>query len=135
MTEFFQNAQRVIVIFKQNYQLMNSLTKLCFILIMFPLITNAQFISSDDKLHLGAGAIISSATYIVVYNKTENKSKAFWYSLGVSALAGLGKELYDSTKKGNKFDTGELVATTAGGFVASITFDLFTKPKKRKKRN
>lgn len=53
-------------------------------------------------------------------------------SLGASALAGLTKEIYDSTKKGNKFDTGELIATTAGGFTASITLELFVGKKKRK---
>lgn len=62
-------------------------------------ICNAQIISSDDKLHFGAGALISSATYTLVYTKTKNKKKAFWFSLGTSALAGLTKELYDSTKK------------------------------------
>ena len=108
-----------------------------YFLLMFllPYISNAQFISSDDKLHLGAGAVISSGAYLIVYSKTKDKKKAFWYSLGTSVLAGLAKEVYDSTKVGNKFDTGELVATSIGGFTASITFDIFTKPKKRKNNN
>ena len=94
---------------------------------------NAQLISDDDKLHFGAGALISGATYTFVYSKTKNKKKAFWMSLGASALAGLTKEIYDSTKKGNKFDTGELVATTAGGFTASFTLEIFVGKKKKKK--
>jgi uncharacterized protein YfiM (DUF2279 family) len=93
---------------------------------------NAQFISDDDKLHLGAGALISGATYTYVYTKTKNKKKAFWMSLGMSTLAGLTKEVYDSTKKGNKFDTGELIATTTGGLIASFTLDIFVGKKKRK---
>ena len=94
---------------------------------------NAQFVSDDDKLHIGAGALISGATYTYVYTKTKNKKKAFWMSLGTSVLAGLSKEIYDSTKKGNKFDTGELIATTAGGFTASITLEIFVGRKKNKK--
>ncbi len=94
---------------------------------------NAQFISDDDKLHFGAGALISGTTYTLVYSKTKNKKKAFWMSLGTSVLAGLTKEIYDSTKRGNKFDTGELVATTAGGFAVSISLELFVGKKKNKK--
>ena len=105
------------------------------LLFLIPYISSAQFISSDDKLHIGAGALISSGTYLIVYSKTKNKKKAFWYSLGTSVLAGLAKEVYDSTKVGNKFDTGELVATSLGGFAASITFDIFTKPKNRNNKN
>ena len=104
---------------------MNKLTKLLLIILCLPMFANAQFISSDDKLHIAAGALISSGTYTLVYTKTKDKKKAFWYSLGTAALAGLAKEVYDSTKKGNRFDTGEAIATTSGGFVASITFHIF----------
>ena len=108
---------------------------IAFIIVLFSFSNNcnAQFISDDDKLHFGAGALISGATYTFVYSKTKNKKKAFWMSLGASALAGLTKEIYDSTKKGNKFDTGELVATTAGGFTASFTLEIFVGKKKKKK--
>ena len=111
---------------------MNIMIKFAFILFFVPLISNAQFISDDDKLHFGAGALISGATYTFVYTKTQNKKKAFWMSLGASALAGLTKEIYDSTKKGNKFDTGELVATSAGGLTVSIALEIFVGRKKRK---
>ncbi|WP_347925750.1 hypothetical protein [Pontimicrobium sp. SW4] len=103
------------------------------IYLVFTNVSHAQFISDDDKLHFGTGALISGATYTFVYAKTKNKKKAFWISLGTSALAGLTKEIYDSTKKGNRFDTGELVATTAGGLTASITLNIFTGKKKSKK--
>ena len=75
----------------------------------FTNLCSAQFISGDDKLHLGAGFIISSATYTAVYIKTKNKKKAFWYSLGMSALAGVTKELIDVSEN-ERFDTGEIVA-------------------------
>lgn len=86
---------------------------------------NAQLISSDDKLHFAAGAIISTGTYTYIYSTTKNKRKAFWFSLGASAAAGLMKEVYDSTKVGNKFDTGEAIATTIGGLTVSLTFQIF----------
>ena len=111
---------------------MKHIIKISLLLYMLPMVANAQFISDDDKLHFGAGALISGATYTYVYTKTKSKKKAFWMSLGVSTLAGLTKEIYDSTKKGNKFDTGELVATSSGGFTASITLEIFVGRKKRK---
>lgn len=104
---------------------------LCISFFSFSNIGNAQQISDDDKLHFAAGAVISSGTYAVVYSKTKNKSKAFWYSLGMSALAGLTKELYDSTKKDNRFDTGEAVYTTFGGLTASFTINIFVGRKKQ----
>ena len=54
---------------------------------------NAHFISEDDVLHFGVGDLISAGTYTLVYHKT--KKKAFWYSLGMAALTGLTKELFD----------------------------------------
>lgn len=93
----------------------------------------AQLISTDDKLHFGAGAVFSGATYTVVYSITKDKKKAFWYSLGTSVLAGFAKEVYDSSKENNRFDTGELVATSLGGFTASFTINLFVGNKKNKR--
>jgi hypothetical protein len=99
-------------------------------------ISSAQFISDDDALHALAGAVMSGATYSVVYSKTKNKKKAFWYSLGASAFIGLSKEIYDEFIIDGRFDTGEIVATVTGGLVASFTFNIFTgKKKKKRKKN
>lgn len=97
--------------------------------------SKAQTISADDKLHFGAGALISATTYTVVYTTTKDKKKAFWYSLGASALAGLAKEVYDSGKENNRFDTGEWGATTLGGLTASATISLFVGKNKNKRRS
>lgn len=94
---------------------------------------NAQFISGDDKLHLGAGALISGVSYTAVYTVTKNKKKAFWYSLGASALAGVAKEAIDLGQN-ERFDTGEIVATTAGGLFVSTTLSLFVGNKKKKRK-
>ncbi len=101
--------------------------------VLFTGLCKAQTISGDDKLHFGAGALISATTYTIIYTTTKNKKKAFWYSLGTSALAGLAKEVYDSGKENNKFDTGELAATTLGGLTASATISLFVGKNKNKK--
>ncbi len=95
---------------------------------------NAQFISDDDVLHFGVGVLISSGTYALVYHKTKNKKKAFWYSFGMATLAGLTKELFDEFVFDGRFDTGEMIATSAGGLVASCTFNIFTGKKKKKKK-
>jgi len=95
-------------------------------------ISHAQFISTDDKLHFGTGAIISTGTYSIVYFATKNKKKAFWYSLGTASLAGIAKEIYDSGKVNNRFDTGEIFATSLGGLTASTTINLFVGNKKKK---
>ncbi|WNH10517.1 hypothetical protein [Thalassobellus suaedae] len=94
---------------------------------------SGQFISNDGELHVAAGALISATTYTVVYSTTKNKKKAFWYSLSASVLAGIAKEVYDSTKPHNNFDAADVAATTVGGLVASTTLSLFVGNKKRKK--
>ena len=107
-------------------------TLLTFFAIVLMNLSYAQFISSDDALHFGAGAVISSATYSIVYSKTKNKKKAFWYSLATATFIGLGKELHDEYIANGRFDTGELIATFSGGLVASYTFNIFTGRKKKK---
>lgn len=102
-------------------------------------ISHAQFISTDDKLHFSAGALISATTYAVVYTTTKNKKKAFWYSLGASVLAGAAKELYDGTRKDKggyfySWDTGELIATSLGGLTACTTISLFVGKKNREQK-
>ncbi|MCA0133194.1 hypothetical protein [Winogradskyella alexanderae] len=95
---------------------------------------HAQFISSDDMAHFGVGAVISGATYTIVYNKTQNKKKAFWFSLATAGFVGLAKEVYDGYIIDGRFDTGEAVATFSGGLVASYTINIFTGKRKKKKR-
>lgn len=106
----------------------------CILILFFctTFIAQAQFISTDDKLHFGAGAVISATTYTVVYATTKNKKKAFWYSFASATAAGLVKEITDTNKINNKFDTGELIATSLGGLTASATISLFVDNKKKK---
>jgi hypothetical protein len=94
----------------------------------------SQKTSSDDGVHFGAGVVISGLTYKLVYAKTKNKKKAFWYSLGLSTLAGLSKEIYDGYIISGRFDSSEFFATTIGGITTSYTFNIFTGKKKKKKK-
>ncbi|WP_178991896.1 hypothetical protein [Winogradskyella schleiferi] len=109
-------------------------TLLTLLTISIMTVSNAQFVSEDDMLHATIGAGISATSYTLIYAKTKNSKKAFWYSLGLSALAGLSKEIYDGYIIKARFDTGEAIATAAGGFVASYTLNIFTGKQKRKKR-
>ncbi|AUP77505.1 hypothetical protein [Flavivirga eckloniae] len=104
------------------------------LMLSFSSLCSAQFISNDGELHVAAGAVISAATYTLVYTTTKNKKKAFWYSLGASTLAGVAKEVIDSGKEHNKFDAGDMAATTLGGLTASVTLSLFVGKKKKKKK-
>ncbi len=109
-----------------------------YILLLFAIVSinicSSQTASSDDGLHFGVGALISGATYTVIYSKTKNKKKAFWYSLGVSSLAGLAKEWHDKNIAAGRFDTSEFLATAAGGLTASYAFNIFTGKRKKKKQ-
>ncbi len=102
--------------------------------LFFTCFCSAQFISDDDKLHFGTGFLISGSTYAIVYAKTKNKKKAFWYSFAASTLAGLSKEIYDGYIIEGRFDSGELIATSLGGITASTTLQIFVGKKKSKKR-
>lgn len=104
-----------------------------FALAMFNMST-AQVTLEDDGLHFLTGAAISSGTYALVYSKTKNKKKAFWYSLGLSTLAGFSKEFYDGNIISGKFDTSEFISTALGGLTASYTFNIFTGKRKKKKQ-
>lgn len=107
---------------------------LCIIAILFTFICKAQTISTDYKLHFGAGAIISTGSYAVVYLATKDTKKAFWMSIGASTAVGFAKEVIDSGEEGNRFDTAEWAITILGGAVATTTISLFTGKNKKKKR-
>ena len=97
-------------------------------------VSSAQITLEDDGLHFAVGAAISSATYTYIYSKTKNKRKAFWYSFGLSSLAGIAKEFYDGNIISGKFDNSEMISPMLGGLSASYTFNIFTGKRKKKKQ-
>jgi uncharacterized protein YfiM (DUF2279 family) len=108
-------------------------TIITILILSFTGVCNAQFTTVDEKIHLAAGALISATTYTLVYTKTKNKKKAFWYSIGTTTLTAILKEVYDSTKDNNRFNSREAVATTLGGFTVSLTLEIFVGKRKKKK--
>lgn len=110
--------------------------KTIFTILVFSItsLSSAQFISEDDMMHFATGAVISGTTYTLVYSKTKNKKKAFLYSLGLSTITGLTKEVFDEFVFGGRFDTGEFISTVSGGFVTSYTFNIFTDRKRKRKK-
>ena len=81
----------------------------------------------DKQMHFTAGAIVSTVTYGVVYNKTKSRKKALLYSIISSVAVGALKELADSRKSDNKFDTRDLLATTYGGISIGVILNLVSR--------
>ena len=95
--------------------------KLLLILLFIPLLNYGQ-ISPDKKLHFISGAGISFVSYAVVYSYTQDRKKAKLYSIGMSILAGITKELID-----DKFDSKDVLATGLGGASVSYSIDLLSR--------
>ncbi|WP_308991997.1 hypothetical protein QLS71_017080 [Mariniflexile litorale] len=114
---------------------MKIITTFLIVFFMSSSMSHAQFISNDGEWHVLAGAVISATTYAIVYSITKNKKKAFWYSLSTSVLAGIAKEVYDSTKPFNNFDPADVAATSVGALTTSVTLSLFVGKRNRKRKN
>jgi uncharacterized protein YfiM (DUF2279 family) len=106
--------------------------------ILYPLITlftlsaSAQ-IEQDKQMHFMAGSLASGFGYTYVFEKTEDKKKATLAGIGLAILAGTVKETIDSQQKNDKFDLGDLAATTLGGITISVTINLIKNDRKSKK--
>ena len=53
----------------------------------------------DKYVHFCAGTVISHVSYPLFHKHLKNKDDAWLYSLGLVALASVGKEVYDNNKK------------------------------------
>ncbi|MDQ3190847.1 MAG: hypothetical protein M3Q58_04565 [Bacteroidota bacterium] len=97
--------------------------------------TNSGFtIPRDKQLHLICGAGITTVSYLAVYKITKNKKNAFWLGLSSGILAGIAKETWDATGRGNP-EVKDAVATGIGAFVPAISFAILLKnPKKKEKK-
>ena len=107
--------------------------KILYVLIVLSVsVANAQ-IEQDKQLHFLAGGLASSYGYTYVYDKTQDKKKATLAGIGLAILAGTIKETIDSQQKNDKFDVGDLAATTLGGITISVTINLIKNDRKNKK--
>ncbi|MBX2876431.1 MAG: hypothetical protein KTR30_30205 [Saprospiraceae bacterium] len=81
--------------------------------------------------HFIAGALFGGATSYLVYQKTNNKWKAWAIGFGASVLAGGIKEAVDPELLGGSRNVKDFLYTGLGGMVgASIVFPLNRKKKK-----
>ena len=122
--------------------------KLIFILLILPLLCNAQQESSlgwlfvnentiplDKQMHGAGGMYLGGVSYIVTYGETKNRKKAKIIGILTPLILGTIKELSDNTKSNNKFDWGDLGYTVGGGIVATYTFDFLVGRANKKRRN
>lgn len=82
--------------------------------------------ATDKEMHFNAGYIIGSISSELcspVLMKQTNKSSQlrFWCSFTAATLAGVAKEFYDSTGRGN-VEAADAVATSLGGFQLEFRF-------------
>ncbi len=76
-------------------------------LLISPKISAAQYYQQDKKLHLAAGSIISTTTFLVVKDyfpgktKQETKAKAFKINLLMLSSLALSKEIFDYSEYKN----------------------------------
>lgn len=75
-----------------------------------------EWIARDKALHVGASFLITlSSQYVFVQKKSFAEDRALPLSIGVSAAAGLGKEVYDYRfKPSHHFCARDLVADGVG---------------------
>lgn len=97
--------------------------KYLIIALLFTTFATAQ-IQQDKIKHFAVGAIASATTY--GYFKIKTPKRAFLYTVGVSAIMGLGKELIDEHNYGG-FDHKDLMATILGGITATIIIKIVWK--------
>ena len=103
----------------------------------------SSFIEQEDKqLQFAAGNLAGAAGYFWYYNQYQDKKRAMITGICTAFAAGVLKEMYDSSIKGNYLDFEDLTATTLGGITVTFTVPLFQKQyktvkvrqNKRKKR-
>ncbi len=76
-------------------------------MLISPKISAAQYYQQDKKLHLAAGSIISTTTFLVVKDyfpgktKQETKAKAFKINLLMLSSLALSKEIFDYSEYKN----------------------------------
>ena len=83
----------------------------------------------DKQMHFAAGMVASAAGYHWSYKRHNNKTRALLTGMLTSISVGILKELYDS-KTGGTLESRDVLATTMGGAIVTVTIPLFQKKKK-----
>lgn len=91
-------------------------------------------VKQDKLAHFGAGALVSSLSYAVIYKHTKNAPKSLLYSTACAFLVGTAKEVYDINHGSEGFGVEDLLVTTFGGFVTSSFITIAVKDKGKRKQ-
>ncbi|PJJ09638.1 hypothetical protein CLU83_3004 [Flavobacterium sp. 1] len=91
-------------------------------------------IKQDKLAHFGAGALVSSLSYAVIYKHTKNAPKSLLYSTACAFLVGTAKEVYDIKHGKEGFGAEDLLVTTFGGFMTSSVITITIKDKGKRKQ-
>ena len=113
--------------------------KLITIFFMFAFWANAQIQLSEDysfkkdkAYHVLAGTGISSGTFILFHNKTNDIDLSFRAAWMSSAFASLGKEIYDCSQ-GKELSLSDMSYTIASGLLTAYAFKIITKRREKKR--
>jgi len=94
--------------------------KITIITAMISFVCSAQLLTEEDKkAHVLAGGFFAAPTSAITFNETGSYKKSFLNGVYASVLVGVGKEVYDSSQSGNRFDNRDVLATVIGGIVSS----------------
>lgn len=106
---------------------------LILIFLTFKLSCNPIFpIAQDKQLHLGVGFIISGGSTLIA--KQLNWKHPMLIGLSIGTLAGIAKECYDLTGRGNP-NVADALYTSAGSLIGSSVFSIKINICKKKKKS
>jgi len=94
------------------------------LILLFPLLLNAQLIEQDKQLHALGGGLVGGATFAIAREHLElNKVESIAFSVGVVGLLSVGKEFLDKPKTG--FSWADIAYGTGSALVVSTTISIF----------
>ena len=74
----------------------------------------------DKLIHFSTGVMVSVICSEIYYKQKKNKKEAILFGMGMGILAGLTKELYDSTGRGNS-NMKDLLWTATGSTLPGLS--------------
>ena len=101
--------------------------KILTIFLFFSMAFSLNLSQTDKQKHILATGIISALSdeiycsyYQSRYNTKPSKTKRYIVSISSGIFAGFLKEMYDKTKKDNRFDHKDLQADILGAVLGSV---------------